>query len=227
MNISAILPTYNEENNIETAVRLLHKTLLSAAENFEIIVVDDGSNDATEAVVRNMMTTYDSLKIIHHTGNKGYGCAIRSGIAAAVYDWLFIMDADNQFDPEEIKKIIEGAEVTSDALIGYRENRQDSLMRIMSSQVYNVLVRYLFGLKVKDLNCAFKLLRRSVVSRLDIKARFYVINAEILLKLSKSKHSVKEFPVTHYPRKHGRSKVVLKDIVRTFNELRLLKSEKR
>lgn len=226
MNISAILPAYNEENNIEEAVRMLHGVLLSAANNFEILVVDDGSTDSTGAVIRSMLPTYDSLKIIRHTHNKGYGCALRSGIAAAVHDWVFIIDADNQFDPNELKNITKNDDGRCDALIGYRMNRQDPLIRIISSRVYNVLVRYLFGLNIKDINCAFKLLRRSAVSRLDLKANHYVINTEILLKLSRSKGMIKEFPVAHYPRKHGKSKIMFKDIARTLAELHLLKREK-
>lgn len=226
MNISAILPAYNEENNIEEAVRMLHGVLLSAANNFEILVVDDGSTDSTGAVIRSMLPTYDSLKIIRHTHNKGYGCALRSGIAAAVHDWVFIIDADNQFDPNELKNMTNKDAGRCDALIGYRVNRKDPLVRIISSRVYNVLVRYLFGLNIKDINCAFKLLRRSAVSRLDIKANHYVINTEIMLKLSRSKGIIKECPVTHYPRKHGKSKILFKDIARTLAELCLLKREK-
>lgn len=223
MNISAILPAYNEELNIETTIYRLHKALLSIADNFEIIVIDDGSTDATEVIIRNLLSKYDSLKIVHHNDNKGYGCALRSGIDTALHDWLFIMDSDNQFDPEELKKITKGIDVESDALIGYRQNRQDSLTRIISSRIYNMLAQCLFGLEVKDINCAFKLLKRSSVSCLHIKARYYVVNMEILLKLRRLKGVIKEFPVTHYPRRYGRSKVMLKDIIRTLNELLMLK----
>lgn len=226
MNISAILPAYNEENNIEEAVRILHGALMSAASHFEIIVVDDGSMDATSDVVRNLLPLYDSLKIIRHSHNQGYGCALRSGIAAAANDWLFIIDADNQFNPEELRNMTKTDKGMNDALIGYRVKRQDPLIRIISSRAYNVLVRFLFGLNIKDVNCAFKLLKRSAVSRLDIKTNHYVINTEILLKLSRSNGMIKEFPVTHYPRKHGKSKIMFKDIARTLAELRLLKREK-
>ena len=226
MNVSAIIPALNEERNIEITLRRLHKALLSTAEKFEIIVVDDGSTDGTGDVVGNLMEKYDSLKIIRHNKNEGYGFALRAGIAAAMYEWLFIMDSDNQFDPEELSMMTGGAEMENDALIGYRKNRQDSFSRRISSKVYIILIRYLFGLKFRDINCAFKLLKRSVVLPLNIKSRYYVINTEILFKLSMSNHKIKEFPVTHYPRQHGRSKVALKDILRTLSELRLLKSEK-
>lgn len=203
MSISIILPVFNEALNIDAVLCGINDIVRSLNTKYEIIVVDDGSIDETAKI----LSTYKAdqhFHVIHHSKNMGYGQALRSGFEAAKYEWTFFMDADRQFDFGEIQKLIPYTN-TADFIIGYRKKRNDPLRRSVNSKIYNIAVRLLFGLWVKDLNCAFKLMRTSMIQSFKLNTGGALINAEILVNARRRKYRIVEVPVSHYPRKGGSS----------------------
>ncbi len=217
------MPALDEEENIELAVCRAYNALRKYAAEFEIIVVDDGSTDGTQAVLDNMKDNMKCLKMIRHERNMGYGAALRSGFAAAELEYVFFTDSDNQFDPGELALLLPHAH-KFDFVIGYRKNRADSWIRLFLAKGFNLLVRLLFGLKVRDVDCAFKLMKRSVLDALTLESDDYLINAEMLGRARAKGFSIRQVPVTHYPRRAGKSKIEAGDIKRTF--LRMLRIKK-
>ena len=157
--LSAFFPAYNEERNIERMCSSLKNVLPQVAEDFEIIVVNDGSEDRTREIADRMVREDHRIRAVHHDRNRGYGAAIRSGMHACQKEYIFFTDGDNQFDVSQISLFIP---YTSeyDGVIGFRLNRQDSWMRKANAWAWNWLVRWMFGLRVKDIDCAFKLFHR-------------------------------------------------------------------
>jgi glycosyltransferase involved in cell wall biosynthesis len=228
-NISIIFPAYNEEENIEKAVRnclsVLEKFI--SQKNYEIIVVDDGSKDKTGKIADELQKKYvKHVKVIHHQKNKGYASALRSGFQNSRYELIFYTDADNQFEIEELKDVVPLIKETDvDVVVGYRKNRKDPLHRLFISQGYNFLIRILLGIKVKDVDCSFKLFKREVLRDIEIKHEGWLVDTEILAKAIKKGYKIKEIPVTHYPRKKGTSTLSVSSIFHTFFELLKLKIE--
>lgn len=225
-NISVIFPAYNEEENIERCVEKARHVLNKLVENFEIIVVNDGSTDGTEKVCCGLRDKFQNFKFISKAKNEGYGYAVRDGINGAVCDLVFFSDSDEQFDISELEDLLKYAN-DYDIVIGYRKKRHDPLKRKIFSFSYNTVIRILFGLSVKDLNCAFKLFNRRIFDNIRIESRNYLINAEILMKACYRGFSIKEIPVSHFPRSKGKSKIQFSDIPRTVKEIiRLYTSRK-
>jgi hypothetical protein len=200
--VSFVLPSYNEEANIATA---LDRTLSAAkrlCSEFEIVVIDDGSTDRTADLVRNAITQHRSIKLVSHRTNRGYGEALRSGFAAAQFDFVFFTDADNQFDMNELELLLVWAD-KADVVAGYRKVRRDPFMRRVNAWAWNRIVRWLFYVPVRDIDCAFKLFRREALQQIDIESRGAMINTEIMVKLARSGCTIVEVGVSHFPRTSG------------------------
>lgn len=218
MSLSIVLPAFNEATNILDVISGVDGALRGQGIQYEIIVVNDGSTDDT-ATVLSGLSDNSNLKIVTHEVNKGYGQALRSGFDAAKYDWLFFMDADRQFDFKEIVKLMPHMP-NADLIIGYRKSRNDKFLRSVNSKIYNLAVLVLFGIKVKDLNCAFKLMRTSMVRSYKLETIGALINAEMLVKAKRARHIVVEVPVSHYPRISGTpTGSNIKVIIKAFREL--------
>lgn len=230
--LSVVLPAYNEEENIEEAII----QAISAAEDlpfndYEVIVVDDGSIDGTGIILDRLKDSHEKLRVIHQATNKGYGAALRSGFTSAKGDLIFYTDSDLQFDVKELKNALPIIE-NHDIVVGFRIHRYDPSNRLMLSRGYNQLMRLLFGIRVRDVNCAFKLFRREVFDKINIKAEDFFVDAEIMLKAKHYGFSVAEIGVRHYPRKAGTSTVkpshiltTLKEIFRIWKETRFGKDD--
>ena len=223
--ISAVLPAYNEEANLEQVVRRTAETLAGAARVFEIIVVDDGSQDGSAILLEKLKSTYPTLRVVRHAHNRGYGAAVRSGFAAARYQWVFMMDADNQFDPGDLGLLLCHA-ADADIVTGYRKRRRDPLPRRLNAWAFFSLVRLFFGRQVRDVNCAFKLLRRDILNRMELRSNGALINTEVFVLARRQRARIVEVPVHHFPRTSGKQtganpKVVL----RAFRELLAFRSE--
>lgn len=217
--ISAVLPAYNEEANLEEAVSRVATALAVYAPTHEIIVVDDGSQDGTAAVLERLRGLHPALRVVRHPQNRGYGAAVRSGFGAARYEWVFMMDADNQFDPAEVAVLVARA-VDADIVTGYRKRRRDPLGRRLNAWAFFSLVRLFFGHQVRDVNCAFKLLRRDMLTRMALHSNGALINTEVFVRARQMHARIVEVPVQHYPRTSGKQtggnpRVVL----RAFKEL--------
>ncbi len=219
VSISAVLPAFNEDANLERAVGRLGQALAAFAGEFEIIVVDDGSRDGSAALLEGLQGRTPSLVVVRHDRNFGYGAALRSGFGRARFPWVFFMDADNQFDPSEIELLLD-RRAEADMVIGYRSVRRDPWSRRLNAWAFFTLVRVLFGYLARDVNCAFKLIRHELLDDLSLRSAGALINTELLALARQRGARIIEVPVHHFPRTAGtqtgaRPAVVL----RAFREL--------
>jgi len=223
--ISVFFPAYNEEANIRSTVEKAVEVLEKVAKKWEIIVIDDGSKDKTGAIVKRLMKKEPRIRLITHTPNRGYGAALKSGFYNSQYEWTAFTDADGQFDFSEITKFFEKQKQTgADLVIGYYLKRAVPFYRIWGSKLWELAVFLLFGLKVKDIDCGFKLIRKKVIGEIPpLEAeRGPFISSELLIKAKKKGFKIVQLGVHHYPRKAGKAtgaslKVVLsglKDLIR-------------
>jgi len=201
--ISAVLPAFNEAANLPLVVPRVRAALEASATEHEIIVVDDGSRDETPAVLTSLDGSTPGLRVITHGQNRGYGAALRSGFAAARLPWIFFMDGDNQFDPAELRLLVEASQ-DADIVAGYRQERRDLWARRLYAWAFFTVARLLLGPLARDVNCAFKLLRTDLVRVMGLQAEGALINAECLAKARRLGARVVEVPVHHYPRRFGR-----------------------
>jgi glycosyltransferase involved in cell wall biosynthesis len=215
-SLSVVLPAYNEQDNIATVVQRGLEVLPRLAEDFEVIVVDDGSSDATAAVVRAISDqAYPNVRLISHPVNRGYGAAIRTGFEMARHELVFYTDSDNQFDLSELEYFLPLAR-DHDMVIGFRVYRYDTVVRSMLSWGYNRLVRVLFRVRVRDIDCAYKLLRREVLEKIDIQCENFFVDTELVAKARKWNFRIVEKGVRHYPRMAGETTVLASDVPRTL-----------
>jgi len=189
---------------VADVVRALGRVLPGVAERFEVIVVDDGSTDGTADVLEMLRTQTPWLRIVRHATNRGYGAALRSGFQAVRHPYVFVMDGDGQFDPGQLAEVVT-ALGDHDGVIGYRARRADRLVRRLNTAAWNRVVRRLFGLSARDLNCAFKLLPSALVQDAPLLADGAVISTEILVQASRAGYRLKDVPVAHRPRRAGRA----------------------
>ncbi len=188
--------------------------------DYEIVIVDDGSQDRTGAIAESLATADPRVRVIRNRNQLGYGGALRAGFNAATKDLVFFMDADGQFDIHDIAGLLPLSSAGCRAVLGYRRRRQDPLLRRLNGWAWNVLVSALFGIRIRDVDCAFKLYDASLVRSLGIQARGATINTEMLVKLQRLGVSFAQVPVEHFPRRHGRSTGgSVRVILRAFREL--------
>jgi glycosyltransferase involved in cell wall biosynthesis len=219
-SISIVFPAFNEEDNISKAVEHGRKAMSKFFTEIEIIVVNDGSSDATGAIIDQLAAESDDVVAVHHEVNRGYGAALRSGIYQASKELIFFTDSDLQFDLEEIRHLEEWIH-DYDIVAGYRARRADPVHRRFNAWGWNVLVRLILGLKIKDIDCAFKLFRREVFANIRLETVGAMINTEILTLAQRNAMKIKEVPVSHYPRMAGEQtganvKVILKALRELF-----------
>lgn len=203
-DISVFFPAYNEETNIEECITSALKVLKEVANNYEVIVVDDGSTDNTGKIADEWAKKDKHVRVIHHKPNKGYGAALRTGCTKAKYEYVFYTDSDLQFDIRELKKLIPLIK-DADIVSGYRIHRDDPKMRILAAWVYNRIIRYYFGFKIKDVDSAFKLYRRNIFDTFNITCDHGIVDPEILIKANLNGFKIVQTGVHHYARNSGGS----------------------
>lgn len=219
LEISLFFPAYNEEENIEQVVLNALTVLKNISSDFEIIVVDDGSIDKTGKIADDLSEKYPEILVIHHSENKGYGAALRSGYSSASKEFIFFTDSDGQFDINDINKFLPYIK-DFDIVTGYRIKRRDPLIRTLNAAGWNLINRILFGFKVKDINCAFKCVNRKVFNLFTLTTDGAMINAELYAKAKLHNIKIKEVGVTHYPRQAGtQTGANLTVIIKAFKEL--------
>lgn len=219
MKISAFFPAYNEAENVGELTKKTSKVLSGICEDYEVIVVNDGSKDNTIQVVESIMKEDPHVKLITHEKNKGYGGAVKTGLSSARFEWVFFTDGDGQFDVNEIPLLVELSK-DCDLALGYRIKRADPFMRKVNAFMWGSLVKLLFGFRVRDVDCAFKLIRKEVIDRAQVQAEGAMISTELLAKANKMGYKFKEVGVHHYPRRAGtQTGAKLKVIIRAFVEL--------
>jgi glycosyltransferase involved in cell wall biosynthesis len=201
---TAFVPVHDEEASVVAVAEGLLAVLPKVADVWELVLVDDGSGDGTPALVDRLAGTRDGVRVVRHAANRGYGAAVRSGIAAARSEWVFFTDGDGQFDPAVLADVVHVLG-DADVVLGWRATRADPWRRRAFTRAWNAMVRGLLGVPVRDVNCAVKLFRRSLVDDSTLRADGGAISAELLAQLVRRRARVVELAVPHLPRRAGRA----------------------
>ncbi len=220
--LTVFLPSHNEDGNVERVVKGFLAELPRVAEKFEVVVVDDGSRDRTGEIADRLAAEDPRVLVIHHPKNLGYGGAVYSGLRSGTQPYLLLSDGDGQFDPAEMSKLT--ARIGDcDVVIGRRARRADNLMRRINGKAWTTLSRLLFGLRISDMDCGFKLFRRAAVEGITLHSNSAMITTELMARLAGRNARICQVDVTHLPRvagqQTGNSPLV---VVRAFKEMFLL-----
>jgi len=219
VSISVFFPCYNEQENVGRTVEKALEVLERLNADFEVIIVDDGSSDGTGQIADEIAGRDGRVKVVHHEGNLGYGAALQSGFKAATKELVFYTDGDGQFDINEMPSLLALME-RYDIVSCYRLNRQDSLIRKINGWCWTRLVCLVFGLKIRDIDCAFKLYKREIFDKIELSSTGALIDAEILARAARKGYRIIQKGVHHYPRTSGaQSGANLRVILRAFKEL--------
>jgi glycosyltransferase involved in cell wall biosynthesis len=214
--LSVFFPAYNDCGTIASLVITAVRSASKLTPNYEVIVVDDGSSDSTAQILSELARVYPQLKIVTHPVNRGYGGALRTGFASASKDVIFYTDGDAQYDPSEMEVLWPMMTSGVDLVNGYKISRSDPLHRIVIGRIYHHTVKILFGLRVRDVDCDFRLLRRSIFDRVHLEKNSGVICLEMMKKIQDAGFRIVEVPVHHYHRAHGHSQFFnFRRVVRT------------
>ena len=205
-SISAFFPCYNDEPTIGGIVEAAVKTIEQVGADGEVIVINDGSTDGSQEALEDIADEQPLLRIVVHEHNRGYGGALLSGFAAATKQWVFYTDGEGQFDPTELARLVDKAGPEVDVVQGYKIRRADNLARRIIGRTYHRFVARMFGLKIRDTDCDFRLIRRSLLERVELTQTSGVICVEMVRKFQDAGARFVEVPVHHYYREHGKSR---------------------
>jgi len=200
--LSLVLPAYNEEDNIEVVVRQALEVLPEYTDGFEIVVVNDGSKDRTADVIDQLALEDSRVRPVHHETNQGYAGAVKTGFTVSTCDYVMFMDADRQFDIHDIQ-LLSPFVALFDIVAGFRMERSDPMVRRINAEIFNLAVRVMFDVHMRDLDCAFKIFRGDMIRSLELTSHGALLNAEIMAKLRRQGASVVQVGVTHHPRVAG------------------------
>jgi glycosyltransferase involved in cell wall biosynthesis len=219
VSISVFFPCYNEQDNIARTARQAIDVLQKLGADFEVIIVNDGSSDATAEIADEIAAQNNCVKVVHHPTNLGYGAALQSGFKTAAKELVFYTDGDGQFDINELPALLPLIK-QYDIVSCYRLNRQDNFIRKLNGWAWTTLVCLLFNMKVRDIDCAFKLYKREIFDNIQISSSGALIDAEILARAVRKGYRLIQRPVHHYPRTAGvQTGAKLRVILRAFREL--------
>jgi len=203
--ISIFFPAYNDAGTIASMVVTARIAARQLTHDFEILVVNDGSRDHTAEVLGELERIIPELRVVHHTKNRGYGGALRTGFASASKDLIFYTDGDAQYDPRELRALVERMDEGVDFVNGYKMGRSDPLHRVIIGRIYHWTVRLAFGLRLRDVDCDFRLFRKSILDRVELTKSSGVICVELMKKVQDAGFRILEVPVHHYHRAYGKS----------------------
>jgi glycosyltransferase involved in cell wall biosynthesis len=218
-SISAVIPAYNEERIIVRTAEAVDETLARLVDDHEVIVVNDGSRDATPRVVEELGRERPAVRLVSHAVNQGYGAALATGFAAATREYIFLTDGDRQFDVRELEGFLPLL-AQADVIVGYRRPRADPWQRRFFGWGWNLLVNTLFGHTARDVDCAFKLFPRRLLDDVHLHSTGHTLSPELLIKARRAGYRIAEVRVTHLPRTEGEAKGARVDhIIRSLLEL--------
>lgn len=219
-SISVVFPAYNDGGTIASMVAAAWIALNQVTSDYEIIVVNDGSSDYTATMLDEISVRYPELRVITHPYNQGYGAALRTGFSAASKDWVFYTDGDSQYNPLELVNLVGALHEGVDVVNGYKLTRNDSWMRIVIGRAYHYLVKFLFGIHIRDVDCDFRLIPRRILEEIELKSVSGAICLELVKKIEDAGYVFAEVPVNHYSRKYGVSQFFVPwRIARTLYQL--------
>ncbi len=218
-SLSIILPAHNEEVAIAETLHAVVDAVSTWMPDYEVIVVNDGSKDSTRSIVEEIAASNPHVQLVNHPANQGYGAALVSGFEVCSKDLVLFMDSDGQFDIHDLERFFPYID-EYDAVLGYRVQRQDTWMRKLNARGWKMLVRLVFGLRVRDIDCAFKLYRGQFFREQQLETRGAMINSEILYKFTRAGYTYTQLGVCHLPRRGGRATGArLSVIARAFGEM--------
>jgi glycosyltransferase involved in cell wall biosynthesis len=204
-SLSIFFPAYNDAGTIASLALVAHMTARELTDDYEVIVVEDGSPDHTGALLDEMARHFPWLKVVHHPKNRGYGGALRTGFETASKELVFYTDGDAQYDPRELATLWRAFSPEVDFVNGYKISRNDPLHRIVIGRVYHWFVKLAFGLAMRDVDCDFRLMRRSVFEKVRLTRSSGVICVELMKKVQDHGYRIAEVPVHHFHRSYGKS----------------------
>ena len=204
-SLSIFFPAYNDAGTIASLALVAHMAAREIVDDYEVIVVEDGSPDHTGALLDEMATHFPWLKVVHHERNRGYGGALRTGFATASKELVFYTDGDAQYDPREMKTLMAAFSDDVDFVNGYKISRNDPFHRVVIGRVYHWFVKLAFGLRLRDVDCDFRLMRRSVFEKVRLTRSSGVICVELMKKVQDHGYRLAEVPVHHFHRSYGKS----------------------
>jgi glycosyltransferase involved in cell wall biosynthesis len=223
--LTVVLPCFNEADNVAQAIHEATWAAVSNADEYQIIVVDDGSTDGTAQIAAEVARSVPHVRVVQHDQNRGYGAALVSGLRAARMPWVLLTDSDLQFDLEQLADFVP-LTPEADLVVGWRIARRDPLHRRVNAAAWNWLVRHTLDLRVRDVDCAFKLIRREAVEGLPLTSSGAMISTELLVRARADGARIRELGVEHRPRPAGEpSGANPRVVLRAFRELRQLRQE--
>ena len=221
--LSVFFPAYNDSGTIASMVIRTVKTASELTPDFEIIVVDDGSADGTADVADELARTYPQVRAVHHPTNRDYGAALQTGFRSATKELIFYTDGDAQYDPAELSVLWRKMTAAVDLVNGYKISRADPLHRIVIGRIYHYIVSILFGLKLRDVDCDFRLMRRTIFERINLEKSSGIICVEMMKKIQDGGFRIVEVPVHHFHRAFGKSQFFnFRRLFRTGRDLLIL-----
>src|SRR2546423_6762748 len=203
--LTVFFPAYNDSGTIASMVIRAVKAASELTPDFEVIVVDDGSSDATAEIADELARTYPNVRVIHHPSNRDYGPALQTGFRSATKELIFYTDGDAQYDPTELALLWARMTDEVDVVNGYKISRADPLHRIVIGRLYHHIVSSLFGLTLRDVDCDFRLMRRTIFDQINLEKTSGIICVEMMKKIQDARFRVVEVPVHHYHRAFGKS----------------------
>lgn len=219
-SISVFFPAYNDAGTIASMVVLADRTLRRITDDYEVIVVNDGSADHTAQVLSELESVYPRLRVVHHPTNLGYGSALRTGLASATKDLVFYTDGDAQYDVRELEQLLPLMTDDVDFVNGYKISRSDPAHRILIGKIYCEIVRLAFGIRIKDVDCDFRLIRKASCDRVRLYSTSGTICVEMMKCFEDAGMRFREAPVHHYHRAYGKSQFFnFKRLFKTFRDL--------
>jgi glycosyltransferase involved in cell wall biosynthesis len=220
ISMTAFFPAYNDQHTIENIVRTAAAEMRKVTDDFEVLVVNDGSKDQTGTTLDRLAGELPFLRVIHHERNLGYGAALITGFANARKDLIFYTDGDGQYDVREMHNLLAKLGPKVDLVNGYKVKRADAWYRVAIGGAYRRAMRWVFRLSIRDVDCDFRLFRRHIFDTITLESQSGVICVEMARKFDESGFRMVEIPVSHYPRMHGRSEFFrVRHLIHTFRGL--------